>query len=97
MRRGSGWGLKGLLQFALRHKSRTVYTNSVDIESEIALIAKINEATKDIPDEETRIMSFKALLAKTDLGGTAAPAKHREPKAESQDSAPAPNGSGKKA
>ncbi len=39
----------------------------MNIEEEIALVAKINEATKDIPDEETRKMAFKSLLAKAGL------------------------------
>ena len=39
-----------------------------DIDKEIALIAKINEATQCIPDEETRKLAFKTLLERAGLG-----------------------------
>lgn len=41
----------------------------MDIENAITLITKINEATKDIPDEETRKTAFRILMTKAGLDG----------------------------
>jgi hypothetical protein len=47
----------------------------MSIEDQIALVAKINEATKDIPDEETRKLAFRSLLTSAGLAAPSAAAK----------------------